>query len=112
MACHGPVNPADLMTKHVDHATQIRLLALMSVEARVGRAKTAPETGEVDEQVCSIESAVTEDKEYECESESGDEDAFDWIHECMEAWSDEGNTGPLPEGGSETHTEKRKSKRR
>ena len=49
---HGPVNPADPMTKHVDHATQIRLLALMSIEARVGRAETAPETGEVDEQVC------------------------------------------------------------
>ena len=49
---HGPVNPADLMTKHVDHATQIRLLALMDVETRLGRAETAPETGEVDEQMC------------------------------------------------------------
>ena len=39
---HGPVNPADLMTKHVDHGTQIRLLALMSVEARLGRAESAP----------------------------------------------------------------------
>ena len=51
---HGPVNPADLMTKHVDHAIQIRLFSLMGVEARVGRAETAPETGEVGEQVCSV----------------------------------------------------------
>ena len=35
---HGLVNPAELMTNHVDHATQIRLLALMSVDARLGRA--------------------------------------------------------------------------
>ena len=52
---HGQVNPADLMTKHVDHATQIWLLALMSVEARLGRAETVPETGEVDEPVCSVD---------------------------------------------------------
>ena len=51
---HGQVSPADLMTKHVDHATQIRLLSLMSVEARVSRAETAPETGKVDDQVCSV----------------------------------------------------------
>ena len=38
---HGLVNPAYLMTKHVDHATQIRLLSVMGVEARVGRAETA-----------------------------------------------------------------------
>ena len=54
---HGPTNPADLMTKHVDHAAQIRQLSLMGVEARMGRAESAPETGEVDEQVCSVESA-------------------------------------------------------
>ena len=53
---HGPVKPAALMTKHVDHATQVRLLSLMGVEARMGRADRAPETGEVDEQVCSVES--------------------------------------------------------
>ena len=41
---HGAVKPADVMTKHVEHATQIRLLSLMSVEARVGRAEAAPET--------------------------------------------------------------------
>ena len=40
---HGPVNPADLMTKHVDHGTQIRLMGLMSLEARTGRAESAPE---------------------------------------------------------------------
>ena len=38
---HGPVNRADLMTKHVDHATQIRRLGLMSIEARAGRDETA-----------------------------------------------------------------------
>ena len=66
---HGPVNPTDLMTKHVDHATQIRLLALMGVEARLGRAETAPETGEVNEQVCSFESATEEENDHECEIE-------------------------------------------
>ena len=96
---HGPVNPADLMTKNGDHATQIRLLALMSVEARLGRAETAPETGDVDEQVCSIDSAVQEDIEYECDSENGDEDAFDWIHESMKVWGNEVDTDFLPRGG-------------
>ena len=50
----------------------------MSVEVRLGRAETAPETGEVDEQVCSIDSAAQEDNEYECDIENRDEDAFDW----------------------------------
>ena len=58
------MNPADLMAKHVDHATQIRLLGLMGVEARLGRAEIAPEMGDVDEQVCSIESAAEKEKEY------------------------------------------------
>ena len=93
---HGPVNPSDLMTKHVDHATQVRLLALMSVEARLDRGETAPETGEVDEQVCSAESATEEQNEPECEIDNSDEDAFDWIRECMEVWGDEVITGPLP----------------
>ena len=57
---HGPVNLTDLLTKHVDHATQIRLLSLTGVEALVGRAETAPETGELDEQVCPVESATGE----------------------------------------------------
>ena len=60
---HGPVNPADLMTMHVHHAIQIRLLSLMGVEARLGRAETAPETGEVDEHVCSTESAAEKERE-------------------------------------------------
>ena len=85
---HGPVNPADLMTKHVDHATQSRPLALMSVEARVGRAETAPETGEVDEQVCSVEPATEELKENECQNNDYDEEAIEWVHECM---NDRGN---------------------
>ena len=96
---HGPVNPADLMTKNVDHATQIRLLALMSVEARLGRAEAAPETGEVDEQVCSIDSAARDYNEYECDSENSDEDAFDWIYESMKVWGVEVATDPLPRGG-------------
>ena len=65
------------MTKHVDHGTQIRLLALMSVEARVGRAEMAPETGEVDEKVCSVESATDELKKHECESDDGDYEAIE-----------------------------------
>ena len=43
---HGPFVPADLMTKHVDHVAQIRLLSLMGVETRMDRAESAPETGE------------------------------------------------------------------
>ena len=68
------------MTKHVDHATQIGLLALMSVEARLGRAETAPETGEVVEQVCSVESTTEEENEHQCEIDNSDEDALDWFH--------------------------------
>ena len=98
---HGPVSPADLMTKHVDHATQIRLLALMSVEARVGRAETAPETGEVDEQVCSGESATEEVKEHECERQNNDEEAIEWVHECMDGWGDEFITGPFGAGDAQ-----------
>ena len=68
----------------------------MSVEARLGRAETAPETGEVDEQVCSVDPAAQEDNKYECEIENSDEDAFDWIHECMKVWCDEVITDSLP----------------
>ena len=98
---HGPANPADLRTKHVDHSTQIRLLALMSVEARVGRAETAPETGEVDEQVCSGESATEEVKEHECERQNNDEEAIEWVHECMDGWGDEFITGPFGAGDAQ-----------
>ena len=96
---HGPVNPADLMTKHVDHGTQIRLLALMSVEARLGRAESAPDTGKVDEQVCSVESTTDTENEHECEINDSDEDALNWIHENMKVWGDEVATDPLPRGG-------------
>ena len=110
---HGPVNPADLMSKHVGHATQIRLLALMRVEARLGRAETAPETGEVDEHVCSIDPAAQEGNEYERDIENSDEDAFDWIHECMKVWCDEVITDPLPRGGGGGgHTGKRDREKR
>ena len=93
---HGPVNPADLLTKHVDHGTQIRLLALMGVEARLGRAETAPETGVVDEHVNSVEPATEEEKEHECEFDSSDEEIFDWIHECI------GGCHRPPRGGGDT----------
>ena len=96
---HGPVNPADLMTKHVDHGTQIRLLALMSVEARLGRAESAPDTGKVDDQVCSVESRTDIENEQECEINDSDEDALDWIDESMKVWEDEMATDPLPRGG-------------
>ena len=65
------------MTKHVDHATQIRLLSLMSVEARLGRAETAPETGNVDEQVCSIKSTAGEENIYECPDVDFEEELMD-----------------------------------
>ena len=98
---HGPVNPADLMTKHVDHATQIRPLALMGVEARLGRADTALETGIVDEQVNSVQSRTEEEQLHECcKFANSDEEVFDWIHECMEAWAVEVITAPLPRGGA------------
>ena len=75
---HGPVNPADLMTKHVDHATQIRFLSLMGVEARMGRAESAPETGEVDEQGGSEEPG--------CEVIELNETEIDWIDESIDRW--------------------------
>ena len=57
----------------------------MAVEARVVRAETAPEAGEVDEQVCSVESATDEETEYECEIENCDEEAIKWslVHERL-----------------------------
>ena len=54
----GPVNPADLMTKHGDHATQVRQLSLMIVETRAGRAESARETGVCAEQVFSVGSNI------------------------------------------------------
>ena len=81
---HELVNPADLMTKHVDHAKQVRLLSLMSVEACMGRAETAPETGNVDEQVCYVESNAGETNEYECPDVDFEEELMDWFHECMD----------------------------
>ena len=81
---HGLVNPADLMTEHVEHATQVRLLSLMGVEARMCRAESAPETGEVDEQVCLVESTdegleVPERKAIEL-----NETEIDWIDESID----------------------------
>ena len=106
---HGPVNLADLMTKHVDHVTQIRLLALMIVETRLGRAETVSETGEVDEQVCSVESATEEVKEHESERQNSEEEAIEWFHECMDGWSDEFITlgGRRRTAQTEMHKERR-----
>ena len=89
------------MTKHEDHATQIRLLSLMGVEARLGRAETAPETGNVDEQVCSVESAAEEEKEYEYTEADCEEELIEWVHECMNDWSDEVVTGPFGAGDTQ-----------
>ena len=119
---HGPVNPADLMTKHVDHAVQIRLLSLMGVEARMGRAETAPETGKVDEQVRLVDlctaalpypcpdpvltraDAGQELEEPECEITEFDEKEIDWIHESIDYWVTRLSPVPKPEtaaaGGS------------
>ena len=83
------------MTKHVDHATQIRLLGPMGVEARLGRAETAPETGKVDEQVCSIESASEEENECEYEKSDCEEELIDWAHEFMVDWVDDGYHRPF-----------------
>ena len=75
------------MTKHVDHATQI--LSLMGVEARMGRAETAPETGEVDEQVCSVESTGEELEEPECKIRNFNEKEIYWIHKSIDDWCHE-----------------------
>ena len=53
------------------------------------RAETAPETGEIDEQVFSTESAAEEEKEYEYEKSDCEEELVDWVHECMLDWIDE-----------------------
>ena len=77
------------MAKHVDRATQIRLLSPMGVEARMGRAETAPETGEVDEQLCLVESSDEELEEPECEITELDEKEIDWIDESIDNWCHE-----------------------
>ena len=65
----------------------------MGVEARLGRAETAPETGNFDEQVCSVESAAEEEKEYEYTEADCEEELIEWVHECMNDWGDEIITG-------------------
>ena len=45
----GTMNPADAMTKAVDSVTLERLLGLMSLERRSGRAEIAPNTEKLDE---------------------------------------------------------------
>ena len=65
------------MTKHVNHATQIRLPSLMGVAARMGTAETASQTGEVDEQLCAVESSDEELEEPECEVTEIDEKEID-----------------------------------
>ena len=48
---------ADLMTKHVDSATQQRLLVITNIEERKGRAESAPQMEKESEQVYCVESA-------------------------------------------------------
>ena len=62
------------------------------LEARLGRAETAPDTGVVDEHVCSIESITNEDESQEYKSHYYDKKTFDWIHECMDNWVHEVDT--------------------
>ena len=82
---HGPVSPANLMTKHVDHATQIRLLSFMSVESIAGRAETAPETGVCTEQIRSEESGPGADYIQEYTDVGCEEELWDWIHEMSDS---------------------------
>ena len=53
----------------------------------------------VEEQVCSVESATGEEKDHECEIDNSNEDAFNWIYECMKVCGDEVITDPLPVWG-------------
>ena len=67
----------------------------MGVEARLGRAKTAPETGNVDEQVCSVESAAEGEKQYEYTDADCEEEFIERVHEFMNDWGDKVITGPF-----------------
>ena len=65
--------------------------------------------------MCSIESATEEVKEHECERErereretererereNSDEEAIEWLHECMDGWGDELITGPFGAGDAQ-----------
>ena len=81
------------MTKHVDHAIQIRLLSLMGVVARMGRAESAPESGECDERVCSVESTDEGLEEPEYEVTELNEKEIDWIDESIDNWLHEAGIG-------------------
>ena len=61
----------------------------MGVDARMGKAETAPETGEADEQVCLVESPDEELEEPECEITKLDEKEIDWIDESIDNWCHE-----------------------
>ena len=74
---------------------------MMSVEAHLGRAETAPEIGEADEQVCSVESATEDVKEHECERLNSDEEAIECVHESLEGWGDEFIVGPFGAGDAQ-----------
>ena len=41
-------------------------------------------------------------KEHKCESHNSDEEAFDWVHECLNGWGDEFITGPLGAGDAQS----------
>ena len=75
----------------------------------MSRAETAPETGEVDEQVCSVGLATEEMKEHKSERQNSDEEAIDWVQECMDGCGDEFITVP---SGPETHETEMHNERR
>ena len=56
----GTINPADLMTKFTDAATIARLLQIMSLEVREGRAEIAPDVEKEDSGDDRIIAAVSE----------------------------------------------------
>ena len=56
----------------------------MGVEARMGRAHGAPETGEVDEEVCSVESTDDGLEEPERDVTELNETDIDWIDESID----------------------------
>ena len=65
----------------------------MAVEARMGRAECAPEMGEVDEQVCSVESTDEGLEEPEREVIELNETEVDRIDESIDTWLHESVIG-------------------
>ena len=51
--------------------------------------------------MCSVESATEEVKEHKCERQNSDEEAIEWVHECMVSWGDKLITGPFGAGDAQ-----------